>query len=115
MRSTRPASQRLYLLRTRFEKYFHSNGSIDHPFYYSKRGPDPPQMDRHPCTWQYMPPVPILPLLDDALSDEAYGLKPGTSTTFRKQLIKWQIVKNGAHNDLLEEVYPVFPIIKCCP
>ena len=115
VRSTRPAGQRYYLLMTRFKNYFRSNGSIDHPFYYNIRKPDPPQMECHPCTWKYMPPVPTLPLLEDALSDEAYGLKPGTATDFRKQLISWQIKKNGAPNHLLEKVYPVFPILKCCP
>ena len=57
---TRPAGQRLHLLRDRFNSFYKSNGSLDHPFYYNVRSPDPPQMDCHPCTWKYMPPVPTL-------------------------------------------------------
>ena len=110
MSPTRPAGQRLHLLRDRFNSFYKSNGLIDHPFHYCQRGPDQLQTDVHYGGWSSMPAIPILPLLEDALTDEAYDLKPGTTTRLRKSLITWQIDNNGAHPTLMESVYPVYPL-----
>ena len=107
--STRPAAQRFYLLKDRFTTYYRSNGLVDHPFNYCSRCPDRPQTDFHCCEWSHMPAIPILPLLEDALTDEAYHLKPGTATRLRRSLIAWHIDNNGAPDSLMESEYPVYP------